>query len=232
MKPIAIIPARGGSKRIPGKNVKSFCGKPILAYSIEAAVRSNLFDEVLVSTDSTKIAEISRNYGAVVPFMRGEKTAGDYADTTDVLLEVIEEYAKQGKVYEEFCMIYSTAPFVTPEKLKKSYELLHTDNVNNVVTMVPFSFPPQRGMRIENGFLKAYSPDDIDKRSQDLETIYHDCGQIYWGKIAALKENPDVLSNNTVPYIVSELEVQDIDNETDWKLAEMKYKYMQEQYEH
>lgn len=226
-KPYAIITARGGSKRVPKKNIRDFCGKPIIAYSIEAAIESELFDEVMVSTDSEEIAEIAKKYGAVVPFMRSEKTSNDYADTTDVLNEVIEMYKEYGVIFDELCCIYPTAPFITPDKLKESYKLLQDVDVFNVISIVGFSFPPQRGMILsDNNFIEPVDLEGINSRSQDLPIIYHDCGQFYWMKTEKYLENNDILNNHTRPYFISELEVQDIDNETDWKLAELKYKYM------
>lgn len=224
MSKVAIITARGGSKRIPKKNIKQFCGKPIIAYSIEAAVKSQMFDEVMVSTESDEIADIARQYGASVPFMRSAENADDFADTTDVLLEVLECYKKTGREFDEFCCIYPTAPFITAEKLIQSHKLLENEEVYNVVPMVPFSFPPQRGMVVREGMLRPVNLQAIDMRSQDLETILHDCGQFYWCNKNAFLKNVDILSNHTVPFIISELEVQDIDNETDWKLAELKYR--------
>lgn len=223
MSRVAIITARGGSKRIPKKNIKQFCGKPIIVYSIEAAVKSQMFEEVMVSTESDEIAEIARQYGASVPFMRSAENADDFADTTDVLLEVLECYRKTGREFDEFCCIYPTAPFVTAEKLTQSHKLLENKEVYNVVPMIPFSFPPQRGMVVKAGMLQPVNPEAMDMRSQDLETILHDCGQFYWCKTKAFTNNPNFLANHTVPFEVSELEVQDIDNETDWKLAELKY---------
>lgn len=229
MKPLAIITARGGSKRIPKKNIKEFCGKPIIAYGIEAALKSGLFDEVMVSTDSDEIAEIAKTYGASVPFMRSAENSNDFADTSDVLKEVLVRYEECGKLYNEFCCIYPTAPFITPRKLEESYSLLiDNSDVNNVVPMVAFSFPPQRGLRIENNITIPYDMEHIDCRSQDLETIVHDTGQFYWCKRDAFLNNPNILFNKTMPYMVSELEVQDIDNYTDWQIAEIKYKLMVE----
>lgn len=226
MSAIAIITARGGSKRIPKKNIKEFCGKPIIAYSIEAAIKSGIFETVMVSTDSEEIADIAIKYGAKIPFMRSPETSNDYADTTDVLMEVLNEYKKLGQEYEEFCCIYPTAPFVTDYKLIESHKLLLDDSVYNVIPMVPFSFPPQRGMIKKERYVVPAYPEYINCRSQDLEEILHDCGQFYWCKAKAFYENPNFLSNHTVPYIVSEMEVQDIDNESDWELAEVKYQYM------
>lgn len=228
MNSIAIITARGGSKRIPKKNIKDFYGKPIIAYSIEAAIESALFDDVMVSTDSAEIKEVAERYGASVPFMRSEVTSSDYADTTDVLNEVVNEYKKRGVAFSTFCCIYPTAPFVTGKKLRAAFELLKPENVYNVIPMVSFSFPPQRGMVKAGEFIKPAYPEHINKRSQDLDEVLHDCGQFYWCKTEEFLKNPDILSNHTVPFIVPETEVQDIDNQCDWELAEMKYKFMME----
>lgn len=226
MEAIAIITARGGSKRIPKKNVKEFCGSPIISYSIKAALESRMFDEVMVSTDSSEIAEIAKKYGAAIPFMRSEKTSNDFADTTDVLMEVIEMYEKKGVKFDEFCCIYPTAPFVTSKKLIESHKLLEAEDTYNVIPMVAFSFPPQRGMVREDKYIKPAYPEFINYRSQDLPEILHDCGQFYWCKTEAFLKNNNFLANKTVPFIVSEMEVQDIDNDTDWELAEVKYQYM------
>ena len=231
MRNVAIITARGGSKRIPKKNIRAFCGMPIMAYSIYAAADSGLFEEIMVSTDSEEIAGIALQHGAKVPFMRSEATANDYAGTTDVLAEVLMEYEKRGQIFDAFCCIYPTAPFVTGEKLRESYEKLRPEDVFNVVPMVPFSYPPQRGMLRDGDYIKPAFPEFIDARSQDLEEILHDCGQFYWCKTKAFLENPNILSHRTVPFIVPETEVQDIDNESDWELAEIKYRYMKEKAE-
>lgn len=223
---IAIITARGGSKRIPKKNIKEFCGKPIISYSIEAALASKLFDEVMVSTDSKEIMEISRQYGARVPFMRSEENSNDYAGTEDVIKEVLIKYEERGTFFSEYCCIYPTAPFITADKLIESHKLLDKPEVYNVIPMVAFSFPPQRGMIMQDGYLQPYQPEFINKRSQDLDTIFHDCGQFYWGRVSEFKKNADFLQNHTVPYFVNEMEVQDIDNEVDWEIAEMKYRIM------
>lgn len=231
MSSVAIITARGGSKRIPKKNIKDFCGKPIIAYSIETALKSDLFDEVMVSTDSDEIAEIATGFGASIPFKRSEATSNDYADTTDVLKEVLKEYDRLGKRFDYFCCIYPTAPFITTDKLKNSFSLLQDEDVYNVISMVSFSFPPQRGMVRDGKYIKPAYPEYIDERSQDLEEILHDCGQFYWCKTEEFIKNPDILSNHTVPFLVSEMEVQDIDNQSDWELAEMKYNYMKGKHE-
>lgn len=225
---IAIITARGGSKRIPKKNIREFCGKPIICYSIEAAIKSGVFDEVMVSTDSEEIAAIAKEAGAVIPFFRSEKTANDYATTADVLMEVIEEYKKRGTAFDYACCIYPTAPFVTAEKLQDGMKLLENDGVDSAVPVVQFSFPPQRGVVVKDGFLKVNSPECYNMRSQDLEPIYHDVGQFYCFHVDKFMESKKVIGDKCMPIIVSDLEVQDIDNEEDWKIAEMKYTLMQQ----
>lgn len=226
MKKIAIITARGGSKRIPYKNIKDFLGKPILAYSIEAAIASGEFDEVMVSTDDEKIAEIAKQYGAKVPFYRSEKTSGDFATTNDVLLEVIDEYEKRGEIFDMGVCIYPTAPFVTGEKIKNAVRTLEESDAHTLIPVVQFSYPPKRSMVIRDGKLIFAHPEFIDSRSQDLESEYHDVGQFYCFKIEAYKKNKKLMLGNILPMVIDETEVQDIDNESDWKIAEIKYKAM------
>lgn len=227
MKRLAIITARGGSKRIPRKNIKPFLGKPILAYSIEAALDSGLFDEVMVSTEDEEIAEIAKKYGAKVPFYRSEKTAGDFATTNDVLLEVLEEYKKLGREFDEACCIYPTAPFVTSGKLKKAMEEFAASDADTLIPVVAFSYPPKRSLVIREGRLVFQYPEFMDSRSQDLEAEYHDIGQFYLFRTEAFKRNKKLMIGNILPFVVDEMEVQDIDNESDWKIAEIKYQAMQ-----
>ncbi|MBD5453402.1 MAG: pseudaminic acid cytidylyltransferase [Lachnospiraceae bacterium] len=223
---IAIITARGNSKRIPRKNIKEFCGKPIMNYSIEAALHSGLFTEVMVSTDDEEIAEIAKRAGAQVPFMRSSATASDYASTDDVILEVLNRYKELGRDFETFCCLYPTAPFVTAQKLQKAAELL--ERADAVMPVVAFSYPPQRCVVLnEDGELRMKWPEYAQTRSQDLETYYHDCGQFYFCRTKPVLENGTTDLPHMVPMIMSELEVQDIDNPEDWALAEMKYKMMQ-----
>lgn len=223
---IAIIPARGGSKRIPGKNIKDFCGRPIIAYSIRAAIESGMFDEVMVSTDDEQITFVARQYGAVVPFMRSDKTAGDYSTTVDVLVEVLEEYRTRGKTFCHVCCLYPTAPFVTTDKLSKAMNMLASSGADALIPVIPFSYPPQRGLILENGRLKMKWPENLTVRSQDLDPLYHDSGQFYIIKAETLLKENTLFADNTIPLPVSELEAQDIDNETDWKLAELKYRLL------
>lgn len=223
---IAIITARGGSKRIPGKNIRPFCGKPMIAYSIQAALDAGLFDEVMVSTDSEEIADIARMYGANVPFYRSEKTSGDYASTADALLEVLAEYETLGRTFAYMACIYPTAPFVTAEKLKDGFWLMQEKHAAAVMPVVAFSYPPQRAYILENGRLCMRHKENFNRRSQDLEKMYHDCGQFYLYETARFQKFRGQITEGIVPIIVDEMEVQDIDHETDWKLAELKYRMM------
>ena len=233
MSAVAIITARGGSKRIPHKNIRDFCGKPIIAYSIEAAIESEIFDEVMVSTDDMKIAEISREYGAVVPFMRSSRTSDDYSSTYDVICEVVSQYSIRGRQFQYICCIYPIAPFITPERLRKANDILKRDKADMVYPVTTFSFPPQRGIVIENdGMARFVAPQYSMCRSQDLERIYHDCGQFYFARTDKLISQGQMIGENAHPIIVNELEQQDIDNETDWKIAEIKYKLMKGMYDY
>lgn len=228
MKSIAIITARGGSKRIPRKNIKEFCGKSILAYSIEAALQSGIFDTVMVSTDDEEIAEIAKQYGAEVPFFRSEKTANDYAATGDVLLEVLKEYEKRGEHFDFVCCIYPTAPFVTAKKLQKAAGLLADKAADTVMPVVRFGFPPQRSVVLKDGYLQFKWPEYALARSQDLEPFFHDAGQFYFMRTESFLAQKKLVMEKTVPLEMDEMEVQDIDNEVDWKLAEVKFRMMKE----
>ena len=230
MNKIAIIPARGGSKRIPRKNIKDFLGKPIIAYSIEAALKSQIFDIVMVSTDDDEIAEIAKSYGAKVPFMRSTELSSDTAGTAPVILEVLDIYAKKNVCFEYGCCIYPCAPLVTSEKLKESMNLLVAENCDTIVPIVKFSYPPQRGLVIRNEFTVMVEPKNYTVRSQDLEPIYHDAGQFYCFSVAALKEQKTLFCKNTRSLVLSELEVQDIDTNEDWEIAEMKFLFKKQNY--
>ena len=226
MKTLAIITARGGSKRIPRKNIKEFCSKPIIAYSIEAAIESGVFDEVMVSTEDKEIAQISEEFGAKVPFFRSEKTASDYATTADVLLEVLDEYEKRGEHFDVACCIYPTAPFITAQRLKEAVETLSDSDADTLIPVVGFSYPPQRALVIEDGKLVFKYPENLSARSQDLEQHYHDAGQFYAFKTQAFKETKNLMKGNVMPMILDEMEVQDIDTEQDWELAQVKYELL------
>lgn len=227
-KRLAIITARGGSKRIPYKNIREFCGRPIIVYSIEAAINAGVFDEVMVSTDDEKIAEIAKEAGAKVPFLRSAETSNDFATTADVILEVLAEYEKQGRIFDSACCIYPTAPFITSDKLKNAVELLESKAYDSVMPVAEFSFPPLRGM-VMDGDKVSYKWEEFSlARSQDLDKIYHDVGQFYVIDVEKFKEAKRLVTKNTGAVVIDELEMQDIDNEVDWKLAELKYQLLKE----
>lgn len=224
---LCIIPARGGSKRILRKNIKNFLGKPIIAYSIEAALKSGLFSEVMVSTDDKEIADVALEYGAKIPFFRSEKNSDDFATTIDVLREVVSEYEKLGQVFPNLCCIYATAPFVSSEKIEQAYYKLVKCNYDSILPVMKFSYPLQRSFKMREGSRIEYNyPRFKSMRSQDLETAYHDAGQFYWMK-KELLNTESIITENTGAVVISELEGQDIDDETDWKLAELKYELLQ-----
>lgn len=226
MSRLAIITARGGSKRIPGKNIKLFLGKPIINYSIEAALESDIFDEVMVSTDSEAIADVARKAGAYVPFMRSAETANDFATTREVLLEVINKYESMGKHFEQFACIYPTNPFITYKKLRQAWKVFDESNVDSLMPVVAFSYPPQRGYYNVNGLLQMVQPEHERTRSQDLPRIYHDVGQFYFYNTNRFLLDLPNEQMKTMPYEISEREAQDIDTIEDWELAEMKYKLL------
>lgn len=231
MKNICIIPARGGSKRIPHKNIKDFCGKPIITYSIEAALEAKIFDEVMVSTDDEEIAIVAKKYGASVPFMRSEETSNDYAIIKDVLCEVLGNYKTCGKTFDSVCCVLPTAPFVTSSDLTASFSMLK-EAVTSVIPIVQFSYTIFRSMKIcDDGRLEMFWPENYSKRSQDLPTAYHDAGLFYWYAKSYFEESVAGFGANACGYVLSEMKVHDIDTEDDWKMAEMKYRLMNSAYD-
>lgn len=220
---LAVITARGGSKRIPHKNIRDFCGKPILAYSIEAAKSSGIFDEIMVSTDDEEIDLLAKQYGASVPFLRSGETSDDYATTSDVVREVLLQYKKAGKEYDWFCCLYPTAPFVTAEKLRKAAQMLAKSGAEALIPVTRFSYPPQRAFVIQDEMLRYQYPENERIRSQDLEPIYHDAGQFYFCKTDAFLRQETLVLKYSIPLILPEEQVQDIDTLEDWELAEIKY---------
>lgn len=226
-KCIAIIPARGGSKRIPRKNIKHFLGKPIIAYSIEAAINSGLFDEVMVSTDDDEIAGIAIQYGASIPFLRSKKNADDYASTMDVINEVLDSYKEElNKQFQFVCCIYPAAPLIKASYLKVGFEKMNIENLACVFPVLPYSYPIWRGIEIDsNGSTKMIWPEFLNSRSQDLKKVFHDAGQWYWFNNELLQGW--IWPDNSGAIILSEEEAQDIDNISDWEIAEMKYKLTQ-----
>lgn len=227
MRNLAIIPARGGSKRIPRKNIRDFLGKPIIAYSIETALESGLFEEVMVSTDNEEIATVAKNYGAVVPFLRSEETASDYASTVEVLIEVLESYEKFGEVFKYGCCIYPTAPLLKMECLENGLKILKKESFNIVLPVVEYTYPIQRSLNLsQNGKISMKWPEYLNSRSQDLSSSYHDAGQFYWFTVESLRNEKSLFSINSGAMVLPSLHVQDIDTEEDWKLAELKFKLM------
>lgn len=221
MKNLAIITARGGSKRIPQKNIKHFMGKPMLAYAVEAALNAGIFDEVMVSTDDLQIANIAKQYNAKVPFMRSQETSNDFATTHDVLMEVMDSYKSIGQEFDNICCIYPCVPFLTPDILKDAFGKFLQSKADRLTPVVKYSFPIQRAFVInENGFLAFREPENQSTRSQDLQPTYHDVGMFYFYKSDRLN------SNKISSYEMDERVVQDIDTMDDWKMAEMKYKVM------
>ncbi|MBC5992146.1 pseudaminic acid cytidylyltransferase [Pontibacter cellulosilyticus] len=229
MKAIAIIPARGGSKRIPRKNIRDFLGKPIIAYSIEAALNSGLFDEVMVSTDDAEIADIASKYGARVPFMRSAATSDDFATTAAVIKEVLENYSAAGKKFDLGCCLYPTAPLVNKASILATHELLTVQNHDTVFPVVKYSYPIWRSLKMEDSKVSMNWPEHVNSRSQDLPAAFHDAGQFYWFNVERFLQQQSLFTANSGAIELDELEVQDIDNLTDWKLAELKYQLLNQQ---
>lgn len=224
-KKIAIIPARGGSKRIPRKNIRDFLGKPIIAYSIETALHSGLFDEVMVSTDDDEIAKVATTYGASVPFFRSRQNADDFATLADVLIEVIREYEARNERFDTICCLLPTAPLLAKEEVLSAYQRLVSESYDSVCPVVSFSYPILRALELnDGGYLRMKWPEYATTRSQDLKTAYHDSGTFYWIKRDTLLNEKTLFATNGTAIVLDETSVQDIDTDTDWQLAELKYK--------
>lgn len=219
---VAIIPARGGSKRIPRKNLRHFLGKPIIAYSIEAALESNLFREVMVSTDDDEIAAFSRSLGASVPFLRSAVASSDHASTADVIVEVLARYQERGRSFSFACCLYPTAPFVKPETLKRAHQVLIETYADSVIPVAKYSTPIQRALIKTDGGLKFLWPEHALSRSQDLPAAFYDSGQFYWLRVHRFLQERAILMAKSFPLEIDALECQDIDNEADWAIAEWK----------
>lgn len=227
---VAVIPARGGSKRIPRKNIKEFCGKPMIAWSIEIALESKCFDQVVVSTDDEEIAKISRRYGANVPFMRRKALADDYTPTIPVIKNAIEWFEKNGNRIDLVCCIYAAAPFIEIEDLRLSQEKLMTNDCLYSFPVAIFPYPIYRAKKINSdGRLELVFPEYFDGknphlvRSQEFGETFHDAGQFYWGKKNAWLDEKPIFSNDSVPIEVPKYRVQDIDTEDDWIRAELMF---------
>ncbi len=225
MNVLFIIPARGGSKRIPGKNIKNFLGKEIIAYPIEAALGSKYCSKLIVSTDSEKIRNVALKYGAEVPFFRSEKNSNDFATTFDVIEEVCSKLNEVDD-YDYICCIYPTSVFVTDELLNQAFDVIEKENSDGAVSILEYSHPIQRALRIEqSGFVRSITPEYYNSRSQDLETTYHDAGQFYIFRLKEVQKEKKLIVSNSTPIIIHPARAQDIDTQDDWDLAEIKYKY-------
>jgi len=226
---ICVIPARGGSKRIPRKNIKEFNGKPIIAYSIEAALNSNCFSQVVVSTDDSEIAEVAKKYGAYVPFLRPVELSNDYVGTIPVIKHSIEWMEDNNYSIDNVCCLYATAPFIQSQIISKAYKQLISSKSDYCFSVTSFAFPIQRAIKIiQDSKVNMFYPEHFAKRSQDLEEAYHDAGQFYWGKAQAFKDELPLFSEVANPYVLPRYLVQDIDSIEDWIRAEAMFKVLQE----
>jgi N-acylneuraminate cytidylyltransferase len=226
---IAVIPARGGSKRIPRKNIKYFCGKPMIAWSIDVAKMSGLFDHIIVSTDDVEIAEISRKWGAEVPFMRPAELSNDYAGTTEVIAHATKWALEQDFEVDAACCIYATAPFIQVDDLKRGFSALESGDWAYAFTATDFAAPIFRAFKQSaDGGIEMFFPEHFSTRSQDLPTALHDAGQLYWGRPSAWMEAKRIFDRHSVPVIIPRWRVQDIDDQDDWIRAEMIYKQMED----
>lgn len=224
---LAIIPARGGSKRIPRKNIKPFCGKPMIAWSIGTALASGCFDRIIVSTDDPEIADIARGYGATTPFMRPAELSDDRTGTTAVIQHAIQWHQQEGMFFDSVCCLYATAPFVREEDLLEGLRCLELTDAQYAFSVTNYAFPIQRALRMTNqGRMEMLHPEHFQSRSQDLEPAWHDAGQFYWGRSAAWLEGKSVFSEIAAPVILPRHLVQDIDTPEDWLRAELMWKAM------
>jgi N-acylneuraminate cytidylyltransferase len=224
---LCVIPARGGSKRIPHKNIKSFCGQAVIGYSIKAALESKCFDKVIVSTDNSEIAEVAKIFDAGVPFVRPQSLSDDFTSTMPVIKHAIEWFDEQNETPSEVCCLYATAPFVTSNAIQMSYDQMQQTQADYCFTVTSFAFPIQRAFKItEENRLEMFYPENLEKRSQDLEESYHDAGQFYWGKADSFRQNKTLFSKAASPYILPRYLVQDIDTPEDWRRAELMYQVL------
>lgn len=228
LRRIAVIPARGGSKRIPGKNIRPFCGKPIIAYSIEAALQSGVVDSIILSTDDAEIAEVGRSYGAETPFTRPAELSDDFTPTVPVIRHAVQWVeTHRGPVHKVMC-VYATAPFVRARDIREAYDVHEERGVTGYVfTACSFGFPIQRAFRIDvAGYCDMFQPEHYNTRSQDLDHAYQDAGQFYWGAPASFEEGKFFFSRDSVPFVLPRHRVQDIDTLEDWKRAEVMWQVL------
>ena len=227
MSNLCIIPARGGSKRIPKKNIIDFFGKPMISYAIETALNSKLFDEVMVSTDSSEIAKIAKQFGAKVPFIRSKENATDKSPTIDVLLEVLKYYSSKGEKYNYVCCLYPFTPLITTAILLNTFELIKSNDVSSVFPAVPYSHPVQRGFTInKSGIIDSIDLVSLEKRTQSLKKVFHDAGQFYWFRPEVLKKTKSIVNSQSKVFEMNQLEVHDVDTPEDLELVKLKYKLL------
>jgi N-acylneuraminate cytidylyltransferase len=224
---VAIIPARIGSKRIPKKNIKIFHGKPMIAYSIQAALKTKLFNSIIVSTDSMELANIAITYGAEVPFIRPAELSDDFTGTDAVILHALNYLIDHGADIQYVCCIYATAPFINSAYIKKGFDLLKKKNATSAFTVTTYPYPIYRSLKIsEDGRLHMIWPDYMNVRSQDLSEAYHDAGQFYWADAQKYMSEKNFFSKDAVPVVLPRHLVQDIDTDEDWQRAEAMYKVL------
>lgn len=225
---LAIIPARGGSKRIPRKNIKNFHGKPLIAYSIELALSTNLFNKIIVSTEDEEIAEIAKQYGAETPFMRPGNLADDFTGIEAVRDHAVQYFKELGEHYEYSCMIFATAPLLMKKYLLQGFDAIKNSNAFNAFGVSSFPFPIQRTFKIkDNNRCQMFTPEHYMTRSQDLEEAYQDAGQFYWTNWKNKSEEGYLYSNDSIPIVIPRHLVQDIDTPEDWRFAELMYETIQ-----
>lgn len=226
---LAVIPARGGSKRIPRKNIKQFCGKPMIAWSIEAARQSACFDRIIVSTDDEEIAEVARLHGAEAPFIRPAELSNDYVGTIPVIRHAVETISAYGQTVVQACCLYATAPFVSADDLRRGQELLQTTDADYVFSVTSYAFPIQRAICLKaDGRMEMFNPEHFNTRSQDLTEAFHDAGQFYWGRSEAWCNERIIFGSHSAPLILPRHRVQDIDTPEDWERAEWMFRAMQQ----
>jgi pseudaminic acid cytidylyltransferase len=225
---VAIVPARGGSKRIPRKNIRPFLGRPILARVLDELRAAGSFSEIMVSTEDAEIAAVARASGAAVPFLRSPENSGDDATTAAVLLEVVAAYEKLGRRFDALCCVYPTAVFVTPALLREGLRLLRETQADCVVPVLRYSFPIQRALRVDGGRLHMFHPEHMNTHSRDLPQAFHDAGQFYWLRTDRFLAQKSVYMRDAVPLHIDELQAHDIDTEDDWRIAELKFGYLQQ----
>lgn len=230
MTKLAVLPARGGSKRIPRKNIKPFCGRPMIAWSITAARDAGLFDRIVVSTDDPEIADVASREGAEVPFLRPAALSDDHTPTAPVIAHAVGWAEREIGPLEAVCCIYAAAPFIDPSDLSRGYALLRETRADFTFPVTSFPFPIQRAVRLrDDGRMEMFSPEHATTRSQDLEEAYHDVGQFYWGAPGAWASGDAIIGPRAAPLVIPRHRAQDIDTPEDWVRAEHMFRALRAQ---